>query len=103
MTWEIAVGLFTMLSAMCGVMKVVIKVNKTLTALDISVKRLNEYIDRQDQKNERLFSELDKCDRRLHELEREHVPRRRQPMSVWSEVPRTGREVKIYEEDRLES
>lgn len=103
MTWEIAVGLFTMLSAMCGVMKVVIKVNKTLTALDISVKRLNEYIDRQEQKNERLFEGLDKCDRRLHELERERVPRRRQSMSVWPELPRAGREVRVYEEDRLEN
>lgn len=99
MTWEIAVGLFTMLSALCGVMKVVIKVNKTLTALDISVKRLNDYIDRQEQKNERLFSGLDQCDRRLHELERERTPRRRPQMPVWPELPRAGREVIEYEEN----
>lgn len=70
MTWEIAVGLFTILSALCGVMRVVVRVNRTLTTLDLSVKRLNECIADQAAKNEKLFSQLERCDRRLHELER---------------------------------
>lgn len=71
MTWEIAVGLFTILSALCGVMRVVVKVNRTLTTLDLSVNRLNECIADQAAKNEKIFSQLERCDRRLHELERE--------------------------------
>ena len=40
MTWEIAVGIFTIVGAFSAVMQTVLKVNKTLIGLDESVKQL---------------------------------------------------------------
>lgn len=97
MTWEIAVGLFTILSALCGVMKVVVKVNRTLTALDISVNQLNQSIERQSEINGKIFARLDRHDRRIYELEHDiDTPRRRAghsvagtPVAVWPDNIRT--------------
>lgn len=101
MTWEIAVGLFTIVSAFCGVMSVVVKVNKTLTTLDISVNRLNESMKEQSAKNDRIFDRLEQCDRRLVALERggHYSPRRRTSVAVWPEVVSPREEVNRYEED----
>ncbi len=113
MTWEIAVGLFTILSAFCGVMSVVVKVNKTLTTLDISVNRLNESMKEQSAKTEKIFTRLEQYDRRLGALERaeprpstpshpsrpSHPPRRRPTVSVWPEPQSYGKEVSGYEEN----
>lgn len=110
MTWEIAVGLFTILSAFCGVMSVVVKVNKTLTTLDISVNRLNESMKEQSAKTEKIFTRLEQYDRRLGALERaeprpstpsrpSHPSRRRPTVSVWPEPQSYGKEVSGYEEN----
>ncbi len=107
MTWEIAVGLFTILSAFCGVMSVVVKVNKTLTTLDISVNRLNESMKEQSAKTEKIFTRLEQHDRRLGALERaeprpstpSRPPRRRPTVSVWPEPQSYGKEVSGYEEN----
>ncbi|MBQ9080971.1 MAG: hypothetical protein IJY27_07880 [Clostridia bacterium] len=69
MTWEIAVGLFTIVSAFIAVMKVVVRINKTLTTLDISVNRLNDSMTRQAAKNKLIFGELEDHEKRLQRLE----------------------------------
>ena len=58
MTWEIAVGLFTIVSAFVAVMNIVVRINKTLTMLDMSVNRLNESMKHQSEKNRLIFDEL---------------------------------------------
>lgn len=104
MTWEIAVGLFTILSAFCGVMSVVVKVNKTLTTLDISVNRLNASMKEQSAKTEKIFKRLEQYGYRLGALERAE-PRpsrpscRRPTVPIWPEPQHYGGEVNIYEED----
>lgn len=52
-----------MVSAFIAVMKVVVKVNRTLTSLEGAVNRLNECIGTQTLKNEKIFEQLS-----LHEL-----------------------------------
>ena len=47
MTWEIAVGLFGIISAFIAVMNIVVKVNSTLSKLEATVKQLREYMERQ--------------------------------------------------------
>lgn len=69
MTWEIAVGLFTMITAFIAVMKIVVRINKTLVSLDISVTRLNEYMEKQSQKNEKIFNSLEDHEQRITRLE----------------------------------
>ena len=82
MTWEIAVGLFTLISALIAIMNVVVKVNRTLTSLDLTVKGLDENVRRQSQINQKIFSQMAKQERRISMLEfieGEPTPR---PMSV---------------------
>ena len=65
MTWEIAVGLFTLVSALISVMNVVVKVNRTLTSLEGAVNRLNVSMEKQSTKNREIFDELDDHSLRL--------------------------------------
>ena len=69
MTWEIAVGLFTIVSAFIAVMNIVVRINKTLTMLDMSVNRLNESMKHQSDKNRLIFDELGDHEKRLSRLE----------------------------------
>ena len=69
MTWEIVLGLFTLVSAFIAVMNVVVKVNRTITTLNISVKTLNESVRRQSEINQRMLGRLAKHDKRLAMLE----------------------------------
>ncbi len=69
MTWEIALGFFTIISAFIAVMKVVVRVNRTLTSLESAVNRLNDYIKRQSAKNEMIFDQLKDHEIRLTLLE----------------------------------
>ena len=69
MTWEIAVGLFTLVSALIAIMNVVVKVNRTLTSLDITVKELDENVRHQSQINQNIFGHLARHERRLAMLE----------------------------------
>ena len=60
MTWEIAVGFFTILPSLIAAMGVVVKVNRTLTMLDDSVRQLTRFMEKQSGKNHdfgRLLSE----------------------------------------------
>jgi hypothetical protein len=69
MTWEITLGFFAIISAFIAVMKVVVRVNRTLTSLESAVNRLNDCIERQGVKNEKIFSQLSSHELRLTRLE----------------------------------
>ena len=69
MTWEIAVGIFTIVGAFSAVMQTVLKVNKTLIGLDESVKQLKKFMERQSKKNEDFGKRLAQHEIRLMRLE----------------------------------
>ena len=71
MTWEIAVGIFAMVSAFIGVMSIVVKVNSTLAKLESAVIQLKETMERQSDKNAHFYTELSEHERRITVLERE--------------------------------
>ena len=58
MTWEIAVGVFTLVGAFVSVTGVVVKVNGTLTRLDEAVRRLSESIDDEQRRSESFSKTL---------------------------------------------
>lgn len=69
MTWEIAIGIFTLVGAFSAVMQVVMKINKTLVELDDSVKQLKKFMERQAKKNEDFVKKLAQHELRLSRLE----------------------------------
>lgn len=69
MTWEIAVGIFTIVGAFSAVMQVVMKVNRTLVGLDDSVKQLKKFMEKQARKNEDFVKKLAQHELRLSRLE----------------------------------
>ena len=82
MTWEIAVGLFTLISALIAIMNVVVKVNRTLTSLDITVRGLDENVRRQSEINKKIFGQMARQERRLSMLEFIEGEPTSRPMSV---------------------
>ena len=71
MTWEIAVGIFTIVGAFSAVMQVVMKVNKTLVCLDDSVRQLTRFMEKQSEKNHGFGKLLSEHEIRLIRLEGE--------------------------------
>ena len=71
MTWETAVGFFTILSSFLAAMSVVVKVNRTLTRLDDSVRQLTLFMEKQATKNHDFGKILSKHELRLLRLENE--------------------------------
>ncbi len=71
MTWEIAVGIFAMVSAFIGVMSIVVKVNSTLAKLESAVLQLKETMERQSDKNAHFYTELSEHEKRITVLEME--------------------------------
>ncbi len=69
MTWEIAVGFFTIISSFIAAMSVVVKVNRTLTMLDDSVKQLKIFMEKQSSKNHNFGKILSKHELRIIRLE----------------------------------
>lgn len=69
MTWEIAVGFFTIISSLIAAMGVVVKVNRTLTMLDDSVKQLKIFMEKQSLKNHDFGKILSTHEIRLIRLE----------------------------------
>ena len=69
MTWEIAVGLFGIISAFIAVMNIVVKVNSTLSKLEATVKQLREYMERQSDKNAHFYSALAEYEKRISVIE----------------------------------
>ncbi len=71
MTWEIAVGMFGIVSAFIAVMNVVVKINSTLSKLEVAVVQLKECMERQSDKNAHFYTELSEHERRISVLERQ--------------------------------
>ena len=71
MTWEIAVGMFGIVSAFIAVMNVVVKINSTLSKLESAVLQLKETMERQSDKNAHFYTELSEHEKRISVLERE--------------------------------
>ncbi|MGM9631987.1 MAG: hypothetical protein ACI3XL_02715 [Eubacteriales bacterium] len=69
MTWEIAVGMFGIISAFIAVMNVVVKVNSTLAKLESAVIQLKEFMEKQSEKNSRFYTELAEHSKRIAVLE----------------------------------
>ena len=65
MTWQIAVGFFTILSALISVVTVAVKVNRAIVLLEAAVKRLGDHASSQEKLNERIDKQLHGIDRRL--------------------------------------
>ena len=71
MTWEIAVGIFGIISAFIAVMNVVVKINTTLSKLEVAVVQLKECMENQSDKNTHFYTELAEHEKRICVLERE--------------------------------
>lgn len=69
MTWEIALGIFSMISAFVAVFNIVVRVNKTLCSLEVVVKQVKECLERQSEKNGLFFNRLSEHDIRLTRIE----------------------------------
>ena len=69
MTWEIVSGFTVLLGAVISIMNVVVRVNRSLISLEETVRRLTEYIEKQDAKNEHFYSKLNTLDKRVTLLE----------------------------------
>ncbi len=69
MTWEILVGLLTLVTALIAIMNVVVKVNRALTALELSVKSLDDSIQNQADINKKIVYNLSSHEKRLVALE----------------------------------
>ena len=69
MTWEIAVGFFTIASSFIAAMSVVVKVNQTLVMLDEAVRRLTVAMEKQSLKNHGYSKLLADHEMRLVRLE----------------------------------
>ena len=75
MTWEIVVGIVTLVSALCSVISVVLRVNRTLVSLEDAVKQLRTFMETQGKENLTVRSILGNLDRRLSRLEGERCGR----------------------------
>ena len=71
MTWEIAVGIFGIISAFIAVMNVVVRINSTLAKLESAVVQLKETMEHQSDKNAHFYTELSEHEKRILVLERE--------------------------------
>lgn len=66
---ELIVSVFTIIPALLAVMGVVVKVNRTLTMLDDSVKQLTVFMEKQSSRNHRFGRQLTEHEIRLARLE----------------------------------
>lgn len=67
--WEIIVGLATFVSACVPILSVVLKLNRSLVALEEAVKQLRSYIEKQSERNHGFSDRLLDHERRLVRLE----------------------------------
>lgn len=72
MTWEIAVGMFGIITAFIAIMNIVVKVNSTLSKLESAVIQLKDYMERQSEKNAHFYTVLAEYEKRISMLE-EHI------------------------------
>ena len=69
MTWEIVSGFTVLLGAVISIMNIVVKVNRSLISLEETVRRLTDYIEKQDSRNEHFYRKLNILDKRVTLLE----------------------------------
>ena len=69
MTWEIFVGLTTLLTAFLSIMSVVVKVNRSLVSLESAVKQMTSTLEKQQRKNSSFSNQLLDHEKRLIRLE----------------------------------
>ena len=69
MTWEIISGFAVLLGAVISIMNIVVRVNRSLISLEETVRRLTDYIEKQDARNEHFYSKLNILDKRVTLLE----------------------------------
>ena len=85
MTWEIAVGMFGIISAFIAVMNIVVKVNSTLSKLESAVKQLKDYMERQSDKNAHFYTTLADYEKRISFVEtyvedHRHTPKKEESL-----------------------
>jgi len=69
--WEIVMGLLAVASACVPILSVVLKLNRSLVALEEAVKQLRSYIEKQSERNHGFSDRLLDHERRLVRLESE--------------------------------
>ena len=69
MTWEILVGLTTLLTSFLSIMSVVVKVNRSLVSLEGAVKQMTTTLEKQGRKNSAFSGQLLDHEKRLVRLE----------------------------------
>ena len=68
-----------LLSAFIAVFNIIIKVNRTLCSLEIAVKQLKEYIEKQSEKNGDFYDTLEDHELRISKLEYQHQDTKNDP------------------------
>ena len=71
MNWEIFAGLLAVIGAMLPIFSVVLKLNRSLVALEEAVKQLRAYMEKQSGRNHGFSERLLDHERRLIRLESE--------------------------------
>ena len=69
MTWEIFAGLATAMGAFLPVFSVILRLNRSLVALEEAVKQLRSYMEKQSGRNQGFSERLLDHERRLVQLE----------------------------------
>lgn len=69
LTWEIAMGFLSLLSSFLAVINVVVRVNKTLASLEVTVRNLQHCMEKEDAHGEEVDSRLNAHEVRLTVLE----------------------------------
>ena len=69
MTWEIVSGFAVLLGAVISIMNIVVKVNRSLISLEETVRRLMDYMEKQDERNGHFYDQLNILDKRVTLLE----------------------------------
>ena len=72
MTWDIVLGICTLSAALLPILSVVLKLNRSLVALEEAVKQLRTYMEKQSERNHGFSDRLLDHERRLVRLETEH-------------------------------
>ena len=69
MSWEIAVGIATMIGALCAVLEVILRVNRSLISLESAVNQLLQFMSGQSERNNRFEKTLNRHEQRILLLE----------------------------------
>ncbi len=69
MTWEILTGIMTLCGSLIAVIKIAVRLNRTLTSLEETVRRLDESVHEQSDKNRIFYEKIGEHEVRLSLLE----------------------------------